>query len=156
MSLLEQAIVLAIHAHEGQADKQGRPYILHPLRVMHSFTGQEEDDEARIASVLHDVVEDCEITVEGLGAMGFPPAAVEAIDALSRRKGETYDEYLIRVQANPLAVRVKLAELVDNLDPNRPSTAMIGSEQRDKYLAAWKLLRLHQKRAEGIPEFKHS
>lgn len=140
-NLLEKAITLAVDSHRGQTDKQGRPYILHPLRVMHSFTGQEEDDEARIVAVLHDVVEDCDITLQGLTRAGYPAVLVAAIDALSKRRGESYAEYLIRVQLDPLAVRVKLADLKDNLDPARPSTAMIGSEQREKYLRALEFLK---------------
>lgn len=115
MSTLERAIAVAATAHEGQVDKAGAPYVLHPLRVMASL----EDGPARMAAVLHDVVEDTDWTLERLRAEGFPEEVVEAVDHLTRREGETYMEFCARTATHPLARRVKLADLADNLDLSR-------------------------------------
>lgn len=114
-ALLESAIVLAAGAHRGQKDRAGAPYILHPLRVMLSLREPLE----MIAGVLHDVVEDGGITLDQLRNAGYPVEVVDALDALTRRSGESYGDYLMRVKANPLALRVKLADLRDNLDESR-------------------------------------
>lgn len=115
MSTLERAIAIAATAHEGQTDKAGAPYILHPLRVMTRM----DDEAARIAAVLHDLVEDTGWTLERLQAEGFAREVVEAVDHLTRRDGETYMEFCARTATNALARRVKLADLADNLDLSR-------------------------------------
>jgi (p)ppGpp synthase/HD superfamily hydrolase len=117
---LEQAIALAALLHEGQRDKSGAPYVLHPLRVMCRFKAL---DEQRVA-VLHDVMEDCGMTREVLLRRGLPECEVEAIEALSKRDGEHgsdegYVRFIERVARNALARRVKLADLEDNLDTSR-------------------------------------
>lgn len=112
---LEDAIALACQAHRGQLDKAGKPYILHSLRVML----RQESEAAQMAAVLHDVLEDTSVTLENLRAAGFTPEVCEAVDALTRRRGESYDSMIARVAANPLARAVKLADLEDNMDPRR-------------------------------------
>jgi len=114
-SLLDKAIRLAAEAHAGQTEKNGSPYILHPLRLMFRMHGELE----MAAAVLHDVVEDTDWTLERLGAAGFPPALVDALDCLTHRPGEPYPRYVRRAAANPVARRVKLADLEDNLDLRR-------------------------------------
>jgi guanosine-3',5'-bis(diphosphate) 3'-pyrophosphohydrolase len=114
--LLSKAIALASTAHGSQRDKQGEPYILHPLRVMFSCQTPEE----RIAAVLHDIVEDTDITLEAL-AVDFPPAIVDAVDALTHRKGEKYLQYIERLAPNNIARAVKIADIRDNyFNPARP------------------------------------
>lgn len=115
MSTLERAVALAAEAHAGQQDKVGEAYILHPLRVMLAVRTTEE----RIVGVLHDVVEDTPWTLDGLRAEGFSPAVVEAVDALTRREGEDYFDFVLRAGAHPLARPVKVADLRDNLDLTR-------------------------------------
>lgn len=115
MSTLERAIVIAAEAHAGQVDKAGAPYILHPLRVMLAVEGV----EAKVAAVLHDVVEDTPWTLEELRAEGFGTDVVEAVDGLTRRSGEVYLDFCRRAAGNEIARRVKLADLADNLDPDR-------------------------------------
>jgi (p)ppGpp synthase/HD superfamily hydrolase len=112
---LEDAIALASQAHRGQVDKAGKPYILHPLRVML----RQEAEAAQIVAVLHDVLEDTGVTLEGLRAAGYRPEICEAVDCLTRRPDEPYDIMISRVAANPLARAVKLADLEDNMDPRR-------------------------------------
>ncbi len=116
MSTLERAIAIAVEAHAGQSDKGGAPYVLHPLRVMLTVS----TDEERIAAVLHDVVEDCPAwSLDRLRSEGFSDAVVGALDALTRRGGESYEAFVARAGKNPIARRVKLADLADNSDVSR-------------------------------------
>ncbi|WHS62348.1 HD domain-containing protein [Pseudomonas sp. G2-4] len=115
MSTLEKAISISALAHEGQADKGGGPYILHPLKVMLRLS----HDEERIAAVLHDVVEDTAITLADLRDEGFSEAVLAAIDALTKREGETYQAFIERAARDPIARRVKLADLAENSDLSR-------------------------------------
>lgn len=115
MSTIERAIALAALAHVGQVDKAGAPYILHPLRVMLRLEGMEE----RIVAVLHDVVEDSDWTLERLRNEGFSEIILQAIDAVSRRPDEDYNEFIVRASKNSIGRRVKLADLEDNSDLSR-------------------------------------
>lgn len=115
MSSLERAIEIAAKAHRGAVDKAGDPYILHPLTLMLRF----RDPDARIVAVLHDTVEDSDLTLDGLRKEGFSEGVVEAVDALTRRAGESYEEFINRLRPNPLARRVKLADLEHNMDLRR-------------------------------------
>jgi GTP diphosphokinase / guanosine-3',5'-bis(diphosphate) 3'-diphosphatase len=115
MSTLERAIEIAAAAHAGQQDKAGQPYILHPLKVMMRMHEAPE----RIVAVLHDVVEDTAVTLEQLAAEGFGHAVVAAVEALTKRPGESRIDAARRAAANPLALRVKLADNAENMDPTR-------------------------------------
>lgn len=126
MPTLEDAVILATEAHRRQVDKHGQPYILHPLRVMLKLHGEAE----RMAAVLHDVVEDTPIVPADLLEKGYPDEIVEAVDALSKRAGESYMEYIERACGNPIAVKVKMADLEDNLD--LPRTVNLSDEDLDK------------------------
>lgn len=112
---MERAIALAATAHTGQVDKVGAPYILHALRVMLAL----ETPEERMAGVLHDVVEDCGVTLEVLRAEGFPESVIRGVDAVTRREPETYEEFVLRAKADPIGKRVKMADLIDNSDVRR-------------------------------------
>lgn len=139
MDLLEKAIAVALEAHKGVMTRSGRPYILHPLRLML----QMETEEEMITAVLHDVVEDSDFTLDDLAAMGFPDPVLAALDLLTHDKELVhYDEYILGIKSNPLAVRVKLADLTHNMDIRRIPNPM---KQRDldrlqKYRRAWKTL----------------
>jgi (p)ppGpp synthase/HD superfamily hydrolase len=113
-TLLERAIALAVEAHEGHQAGEARPYILHPLRVM----AQMETDTERIVAILHDTVENGgdRMSFARLRAEGFPEEIVHAVDCLTRRESEPYAAMIERIAPNPLARRVKLADLTDNLD----------------------------------------
>ncbi len=115
MQTFEDAIRLAVEVHQGQKDKAGSPYILHPLRAMLSMATETE----MIVAVLHDVVEDGGITIDDLRKAGFSEEITDAIDCLTRRDGEEYDELIDRVKSNPLAVKVKIADLRDNSNLGR-------------------------------------
>ena len=137
MSLLERAILLAVQAHRGQVDRSGAPYILHPLRVMLRV----ETENERIAAVLHDVVEDTDWTLDGLRAEGFPEEVVQAVDCLTRREGESYDDRVARAAANPIARRVKLADLEDNMDARRLARWSEEDAARfERYHRAWRFI----------------
>ncbi len=110
-NLLGRAVAIAAAAHQHQLDKADAPYIMHPLRLM--MRGKDELEQ--IVAVLHDVVEDSDWTLEQLAAEGFPPEAIAAIDCLTRRDGESYDEFIDRVLTNPLATGVKRYDLEDNM-----------------------------------------
>lgn len=115
MNILDTAVALACRVHAGQVDKSGKPYILHPLRLMLKFEGVDE----QVVSVLHDVVEDGDVTLDDLRALGVSDAAVAAIDCLSKRDGEQYEDFIARIKPNDLARRVKIADIRDNLDLTR-------------------------------------
>ncbi len=115
MSTLERAIAIAAAAHAGQVDKASRPYILHPLRVMLAL----DTTDDQIAGVLHDVVEDTDVTIEGLRADGFSEDVLAALDSVTKREGEDYPVFVLRAAANPIGRRVKLADLRDNSDLSR-------------------------------------
>ncbi len=138
VATLERAIELAVGAHRGQQDRSGRPYILHPLWLMHQF----EDSDAMITAVLHDTVEDTALTLQTLKDEGFSNEIIEAIDALTRRKDETYAQFIQRLKPQPLARRVKLADIEHNLDVRRLSHLNEDDLKRfGKYHQAWCVLR---------------
>jgi (p)ppGpp synthase/HD superfamily hydrolase len=114
-SLLQRAITIATKAHEGQVDKAGNPYLDHPLFVRENVHSIEQ----KIVAVLHDAVEDSELTLEQLRSEGFPEVLVSAIAAITKIEGEAYTAYLERVIANPIALRVKIADVTHNLDLRR-------------------------------------
>ena len=115
MSNLEKAISIAVENHKGQVDKAGAPYILHPLRLMF----QMETEKEMIVAVLHDVVEDTEVTLELLKQDGFDIEVLNAIDSVTERGGESYDDFIIRAGSHPIGIKVKMADLKDNLDITR-------------------------------------
>ena len=134
MSTLAKAIALAAQAHGEQVDKAGEPYILHPLRMMQRL----DDRAAQIVAVLHDVVEDTAITLEDLRAAGFATAVVDAVDCVTRRAAESYEQFIVRTQGNELARQVKLADLEDNMDLKRISTLTAADLARlERYHRAW-------------------
>lgn len=115
-SNLSLAIKIATEAHDGQVDRGGAPYILHPLRVMLAVQG----DRERIAAVLHDVAEDCpQWPLSKLREQNFSGAVCDALDALTRRPNEDYSDFIARCAADPIARVVKFADLKDNQDLSR-------------------------------------
>ncbi len=137
MPTLEDAILLAVQAHRGQVDKVGQPYIVHPLRVMLRLEGE----AAQIVGVLHDVVEDCGISFDDLRAQGYAEEILQALDCVTRRPDETYEQFVDRARANPLARQVKRADLEDNMDIRRlPAITEKDAERLNRYIAAWRRL----------------
>lgn len=134
---LERAIGIALEAHRGQKDRYGAPYILHPLRVM----ARVRTDTEKTVAILHDVVEDTGWTLDGLRREGFSEEVLEALDAVTKREGEAYEDFVRRSGSNPVGRRVKLADLEDNMDVRRLKS--LGPEdlkRLEKYRAAWESL----------------
>ncbi len=115
MSTLEKAIEIAALAHTGQKDKAGENYFLHPIRVMLHLNNEEE----KITGVLHDVIEDSNYTLEDLRRLGFSEKILSALDALTKKPGESRLEAAHRAAQNPLARIVKLADNAENSDLSR-------------------------------------
>lgn len=115
--MLNKAIEIATSAHAGQVDKAGAPYIFHPFRVMMAGSSEIE----RICGVLHDTIEDSDITLEFLQKEGFSDEVLVVLDCLTKRHGENYDDFIGRILENTTACVVKLADLHDNMDFSRIS-----------------------------------
>jgi len=134
---LEDAIAIAAQAHKGQKDKAGAPYLLHPLRMMLRMTSE----AAMMAAVLHDVVEDTDWTLEQLRELGFSAEVLEAVDCLTHRDNESYQEFIARVRTNAIARQVKVADLEDNMNVQRIKQLSARDLARlEKYHQAWSLL----------------
>jgi (p)ppGpp synthase/HD superfamily hydrolase len=129
MPTVADAYALATEAHHDQVDKAGRPYIYHPRTVAKILADQGLGDNAVMAGLLHDVVEDTAVTLNGLRALGYPEEVVRAVDAVSRREGETYMDLIRRAAADPLGRLVKLADNETNSDPDR--LALLTAEERE-------------------------
>lgn len=114
-SQLIEAITLAYDAHLDQVDKAGQPFIGHPLRVMAMLNTEDE----MVVGVLHDIIEDTDmqLTEPQFGFLSVHQK--RAIDAISRRPGEMYRDYIARCGQNELATAVKRADILDNADPRR-------------------------------------
>lgn len=134
---LEDAISIAALAHKGQFDKAGNPYILHPLRMMMRM----KSAEAMMAAVLHDVVEDTKWTLDQLRERGFSEEVLAAVDCLTHRTGESYEEFIERVQKNPIAHQVKIADLEDNMNIQRIGEIKPRDLERlERYHKSWSVL----------------
>jgi (p)ppGpp synthase/HD superfamily hydrolase len=131
----EAAVELAKRTHASQVDQAGRPYLGHVLRVADAVRRDTErfaaligdvgwgrrsgEDVARIAAVLHDILEDTDVTDEDLREAGCDDALMESLVALTRPEGEAYSDFLERLSADPVAVMVKRADIADNADEAR-------------------------------------
>lgn len=115
--MLATMLVLATNAHAGQFDKSGRPYILHPLKVMHYL--KTEDEELQCMALGHDVIEDTKTTYKDLRDAGISERVIDGIRALTKVPGETLEEYKERIFDNRDAMRVKLCDLRHNTDIRR-------------------------------------
>ena len=124
---LEDAVSIAAIAHRGQKDKAGAPYLLHPLRMMLRMSSE----DAMMAAVLHDVVEDTDWTLEQLHERGFSDEVLEAVKCLTHNEGESYEEFIERVGRNHLAEEVKIADLEDNMNIQRISHNLEAAEERN-------------------------
>jgi (p)ppGpp synthase/HD superfamily hydrolase len=137
LSDLDKAIAIAIKVHAGQIDKAGQPYILHPLRVMFKFQSEDE----MIVAVMHDVVEDGEVTFYDLNTEGFSKKIVEAIECLTKRENEDYESFIMRASKNSTAKKIKIEDIRDNLDLTRLHKITEKDLQRiEKYHRALEIL----------------
>jgi (p)ppGpp synthase/HD superfamily hydrolase len=115
--MLAQMLHIATSAHHGQFDKGGKPYILHPLRVM-SFL-KEDDEELQCIALGHDVIEDTSVTYQDLRDAGISERVIVGIEALTKQSGYSYEDYKKQVFANRDAMKVKLCDLRHNTDIRR-------------------------------------
>lgn len=135
---IETALRIATAAHDGQLDRGGEPYILHPLHVAMQLGSQDE----KVVAILHDVLEDTEVTEDDLVREGIKPRQLAALHALTKREGQTYDQYLRAVADNQLARVVKMADLEHNMDLTRLKYVSKADRQRhEKYQATLLFLR---------------
>lgn len=114
-NLTKKAMKIAFTAHKEQVDKNGMPYIYHPIHVAEQMT-----DEATICvALLHDVIEDTDITIEMLAAEGFPDSVLTALQLLTHDEQVPYLTYVGEIKTNPIASVVKIADLKHNSDLTR-------------------------------------
>ena len=136
--LLETAIEIALRAHGGQVDKAGAAYITHPIRLMCRMNS----DEERVVAVLHDATEESNWTLDDLRVLNCPDEVIHALDCLTPRDAETFDAFIERVKVNPLARRVKIADLEDNMDVRHLAWMTPEDAERIlKYQQAWRRLK---------------
>lgn len=135
--MLDKAALICVTKHAGQRDKMGCAYFQHPMRVaMRCHT-----DEEKMVALLHDTIEDTDVTAEYLLAEGFPQSVVDGILSVTKRPGESYEEFVARAKRNPLGRVVKLHDLEDNLDIFRLTELDADMTARyNKYLAARRFL----------------
>lgn len=135
--MIDTAIEIATICHRNQKDLGGEFYILHPIRLMMKMQTNEE----KIVAILHDVIEDSEMNISFIRAAGFSEDVIEALEYLTKRKGELYGNYIKRLSKNKIAKKVKVADLEDNMNIKRLSKLTDNSYKRfKKYHQAWSYL----------------
>ena len=134
MDIIETSLEIALNAYKGQKDKAGKTYILHPLRLMNKM----KDDGQMAVALLHDVIEDSHITAADLLHAGIPQTVVDAVQCLTKQESESYEQFIQRIKANPLATAVKIADIEDNINILRLDAVTEKDLQRvNKYHKAW-------------------
>ncbi len=133
----KKAMKLCFEAHKDQLDKSGLPYVFHPIHVAEQMT----DEVTTIVALLHDVVEDTDYTLDDIAAMGFGQDVVDALALMTHDKSVPYLDYVAKIKDNPIARKVKLADLAHNSDPTRLDVIEEKDKERlDKYKAAIAML----------------
>ncbi len=137
MANLQRALEIAVEAHRGQLQKDGLPYVLHPIKLMQSVCTFEE----QVAALLHDVVEDTDWTLDNLRDEGFTQPILNAVECLTHSEGVSYEDYIEGISKDPIARSVKLADLSDNMDLRRlPALKARDLVRMEKYHKAWQRL----------------
>ncbi len=135
--LTQKALAIATKAHATQTDRAGAPYIQHPTHLAQ----QMDSEDSTIVALLHDVVEDSDISFEDLEEAGFSEHIITALKLLTHSKEEDYFTYVQKIKANPLATKVKLADLAHNSDVSRlPAITEKDTERVAKYKKAIQIL----------------
>lgn len=129
---LLKAVTVATRAHKGQVRKDGTDYISHPVRVAVRCDSPYE----KIVALLHDVVEDTDVTLEELRELGFEPMVVDAVDRITKRSGEKYSDFIERAAAHELSRRVKIADIEDNLEDQSALDPDEAAFLRERYTKA--------------------
>ena len=112
MNLVVKALAVAQEAHTGQKDKNGKPYILHPIRVADSL--KDHGEETQAAGLLHDVIEDTDLTIEDLHLMKFPLNVIFLVEILTKKDDVSYKDYVYNIGWTPQAIIIKIADIMDN------------------------------------------
>jgi (p)ppGpp synthase/HD superfamily hydrolase len=134
---IEKAIAIALEGHKDQKDKSGLPYILHPLRVMLKMDTEEE----MIPAVLHDILEDTQLDVSYLLSQGISSDSIEIIKFLTKKDDEEYLAYIQKIRTNPIAAKIKKADITDNLNLLRLHQIQVSDLERlNNYIQAFKIL----------------
>ena len=128
-ALTNKAMKIAYSAHHGQLDKSGIPYIFHPIHLAEAM----DDEISCCVALLHDTVEDTSVSLEDLKAI-FPPEVTDAVALLTHKEGTDYFDYVRLIKKNPVARKVKLADLAHNSDQSR----CVGTDLTEERKAAWK------------------
>ncbi len=113
--LTKKAILVAFKAHAGQMDRAGLPYILHPLHIAE----QMKDEDTCVVALLHDVIEDTDMTLDDLRQYGFTEAQLEGVRLMTHEDGVDYFDYVRAIKKNEIAKAVKLEDLKHNSDTTR-------------------------------------
>lgn len=147
---LDDAIEFAVDRFRGVRDKDDQPYVLHLLRVMH----QCQSDDAKIVALLHDIVEDTEVSLSMLQNLGFAERIVDAIACLTHHNSETYEDYVVGLSTDPIAVECKIADLKDNYRIERVAFRE-GAEHEDlarlqRYILSYRFLT----KSIGVAEYR--
>ena len=135
--LTRKALKLSFEAHKRQEDKSGVPYVFHPYEVASHM----KDESSVCVALLHDVVEDTEVTIEDLRKQGFPQEVCEAVRVMTRESGVPYLDYVNEIKVNRIARRVKMADLQHNMDATRMTEISDGHREKMKlYEQAYRIL----------------
>ena len=135
--LTNKAIKIAFEAHSGQLDRSGLPYVLHPIHVAE----QMKDEDTCVVALLHDVIEDTDMTLEDLRTYGFTEAQLEGVRLMTRLEDEDYFDYVRNLKDNPIARAVKIEDLKHNSDKARISVMTDDDQKRlEKYKKALEIL----------------
>lgn len=135
--LTKKALVISFNAHKEQIDKSGMPYVYHPYRIAE----QMEDEYTTCVALLHDVIEDTDITIDILRNEGFPQEVLDAVALMTHDDDMPYFDYIKRIKTNSIATAVKLADLQDNSNYKRLDKVDIKDLQRlEKYREAKRML----------------
>lgn len=137
--MTKKAMQIAYNAHHGQVDQVGAPYILHPVHLAE----QMDDEISCTVALLHDVAEDTSVTLQQLSEV-FPQEVIVPLTLLTHEKGTDYFEYVKAIRQNPVAVKVKLADIAHNSDQSRCVGAGLPEVKlqywRNKYSRAKRIL----------------
>lgn len=145
-SLLQKAIELAVKAHRESEDPPGEPYIVHPMRVLLAVSQADDahqNQELRCVAILHDALERTKLKAFDLKAAGMPGRVIRAVQLLTHRSEDRYDDYIVKLKDDPLARAVKIADLLDNADLRRVTFRATKGKDRKRvirYAASYKFL----------------
>ena len=129
---------IAVEAHKGKKDKSGEDYVFHPIRVAEKC----KSINAKVAALLHDTIEDTDVTAEYLRNEGFPEEIISAVLSVTKQEGESYEDFVHRAAENAIGREVKIADLEDNMDILRLKEITDEDVARlRKYLKAWHYLK---------------